>query len=152
MRRVEESVRSAIVRAVRHECRSSYEPLLRDVRKLKAEVARLGGIVRSLQAARALQPGSGGMVAADLDLSAPDEEVRRARLSPARIKAIRADLALTQLQIAALIGVTGPAIAQWEGGTSHPRGRNRTALVALRKLGRSKVRRMLLARGLAPRT
>jgi DNA-binding transcriptional regulator YiaG len=79
------------------------------------------------------------------------EQARRARLKPEAIKRLRARLGLTQVQLAALLGVTGPAVAQWEMATSEPRGSNRAALAALRKVGRREVRRMLAASGMSPR-
>jgi len=145
----EEAVRSAIVRTVKRECRASYEPLTRDVRELKREVARLAAAVRSLQQSYG-RPAAAGAARPQLEPVAEDE-VMRARLSPDAIRRLRAGLGVTQAQLATLIGVTGPAIAQWEGGTSEPRGKNRAALVALRKLGRREVGRMLAMSGVMSR-
>jgi len=146
--RVEEAVRSAIVRAIRRECRTRCAPLLAEVRQIKQQLARLEAEVASLRRRRGEQVQAG----AEPHLKAVSEdEARRARLTPEGIKRLRARLGLTQVQLAALLGVTGPAVAQWEMGTSEPRGSNRAALVALRKIGRREVRRLLAARGMSPR-
>ena len=140
MGRVEEAVRSAIVRAIRRECRTRYAPLLAEVRQIKRQVAGLDADVASLRG----RWGKDAPPRAERHLEAVSEEkARRARLTPESIKRLRARLGLTQVQLATLLGVTGPAVAQWETGTSEPRGSNRAALVALRKLGRREVRRML---------
>lgn len=148
MGRVEEAVRSAIVRAVRRECRASHASLAAEVRQIRQQVARLETDVASLRG----RWGKQAPPRVERHLEAVSEEkARRARLTPEAIKRLRARLGLTQVQLAALLGVTGPAVAQWEMGTSEPRGSNRAALVALRKLGRREVRRMLGASGGAPR-
>ncbi len=137
---VEDAVRSAMTRVVRRECRVNLGPLTGEVRELARRVVRLESVVKSLeQRSGQLRPM---MARAEFE-GVADDEVRRARLSPDAIKRLRAGLGVTQAQLAALIGVTGPAVAQWEGGTSEPRGRNRAALVALKKLGRRGVRKLL---------
>jgi DNA-binding transcriptional regulator YiaG len=118
------------------------------VRQIKRQVARLDADVASLRG----RWGKDAPPRAERHLEGVSEEkARRARLTPEGIKRLRARLGLTQVQLATLLGVTGPAVAQWETGTSEPRGSNRAALVALRKLGRREVRRMLAARGMSPR-
>jgi transcriptional regulator with XRE-family HTH domain len=72
-------------------------------------------------------------------------------MSPELIKKLRARLGITQAELAVLIGVTGPAVAQWEGGTSEPRGANRAIIVGFRKLGRRDVQVLLESRGMGAR-
>jgi DNA-binding transcriptional regulator YiaG len=76
-------------------------------------------------------------------LEAPAEQVKAARLSPLLIKKLRTRLGVSQEQLARLVGVSGPAVAFWEQGRSRPQGPNRSALVALRGVGRREVKRML---------
>jgi DNA-binding transcriptional regulator YiaG len=146
--RVEEAVRSAILGAVRRECRASHASLAAEVRRIKQQLSRLEAEVGTLRGRweKPAPPRAEGRLA-----RASEEAARRARLTPEAIKRLRARLGLTQVQLAALLGVTGPAVAQWEMGTSEPRGSNRAALVALRKFGRREVRRMLAASGMSPR-
>ncbi len=44
------------------------------------------------------------------------------QFDPERIKSLRARLGFTQRQLANEIGVTQPAVAQWETGQSQPGG------------------------------
>jgi DNA-binding transcriptional regulator YiaG len=120
------------------------------VRGLKQQVEKLELAVASLRKRWAKQLPLPA-VAVKPSLEVAESELRRARLTPEAIRRLRTRLGVTQAQLAALLGVTGPAIAQWESGSSKPRGRNQAALVALRKLGRRQVSRMLAARGIAPR-
>lgn len=149
MARVEETIRSAILRSVRQELRSAITPLSKDVRDLRRAVTALEKAVASLEKAAAQTPRYAGGVLPRLQVS--EREMRRARLSPASIKKLRARLHISQAQLAAILGVTGPAVAQWEGGTSEPSGENRGALLALRKLGPDHARRMLESKGMRVR-
>lgn len=149
MGKVEEALRANTLRLVRREIRSTVVPLSRDVRELKRAVSQLRKAVAALERGAPRRAEQRGAAAPRLE--APEEEVRKARFSPALISKLRARLDLTQAQVAALLGVTGAAVAQWEGGQSSPRGSNRAALVALRKLGRREVTRLLARSGVPPR-
>ena len=69
-----------------------------------------------------------------------------ARISPGLIKKLRARLGITQGDLATLVGVSTSAVGFWEYGKAKPEGRNREALVALRKLGKREVRGILAAK------
>ena len=148
MGKVEEAVRSAIQQAVRRELKDAVTPLSKEVGELQKELRQLEKNVALLRRSGGKLLGSGGALP---KLEATDVEVRRARISPAMIKKLRARLGITQAELAAICGVTGPAIAQWEGGTSEPAGENRVTLVALKKLGRQEVERLVDAHGLGSR-
>jgi len=45
--------------------------------------------------------------------------------------------------VATVVGVSAASVGLWEQGRTRPTGPNRTALVALRKLGKRDVRRIL---------
>ena len=49
-----------------------------------------------------------------------------------------------QGELATLGGVSASAVGSWEYGKAKPEGRNRKALVALRKLGRREVQDILV--------
>jgi len=59
------------------------------------------------------------------------------------IQKLRRRLKLTQGELAKLVGVSVVAVGSWEAGRSRPQGSRRAALVALRKLGRREVVRLL---------
>ena len=73
----------------------------------------------------------------------PEEEVKAARFSPRLIRSLRKRLGLSQGQLATVVGVSAVSVGLWEQGKTRPTGPNRTALVALRKLGKRDVRRIL---------
>ena len=144
MGKMEQTLKSEIVRLARKEMRAAYLPLARDVRRLKrtasalrktvAVLARLGG---QWQAERTAQRAQ---------MAAAPEEVKAARLSPGLIKRLRKRLGITQGELATLVGVSTSAVGSWEYGKDKPEGRNREALVALWKLGKREVRGILAAK------
>jgi DNA-binding transcriptional regulator YiaG len=123
-------------------------PLQQEVRDLKRTVSKLNKAVSALETGAANNPGQ--HQAPSRPLRASSEEVRNSRLSPGLIRKLRTRLGLTQVQLAGLLGVTGAAVAQWETAASAPRGENRGALIALRKLGRRDVQRLLVEKGIPP--
>ena len=141
MGKMEQTLKSEITRLARKEMRAAYLPLARDVRRLKrvvsalrktvAVLARLG---TELQAQRTSERAR---------LAAAPQEVKAARISPLLIKKLRKRLGITQGELAALVGVSTSAVGSWEYGKARPEGHNREALVALRKLGRREVVRIL---------
>jgi DNA-binding transcriptional regulator YiaG len=112
---------------------------VRELRKVVSVLARLGA---EIQVER---------TAAQARLEVPAEEVKAARISPALIKKLRRRLGVSQGELAALVGVSAGAVAFWEQGRSRPRGRNKEALVALRKLGRRAVRNLLEEKAPGPK-
>ncbi|MFC1806013.1 helix-turn-helix domain-containing protein [Planctomycetota bacterium] len=80
-------------------------------------------------------------------LKADPAEVEKARLSPGLIKKLRKRLAISQAELAELIDVSTTTVAFWEQGRNRPTEESKAAIVALRKLGRRDVKRMLEARG-----
>lgn len=141
MGKMEQTLKYEITRLARKEMRATCLPLARDVRRLKrtvsglrktvAVLARLG---TELQAERAAERAK---------LAAAPEEVKASRISLALIRKLRARLGITQGELATLVGVSASAVGSWEYGKARPKGRNKEALVALRKLGRREVREIL---------
>ena len=71
------------------------------------------------------------------------EELKKSRLSPRLIKTLRKKLKITQKELAILLGVTVGAAHQWETGKFTPKAEKKAALAALRKLGRTEVKKLL---------
>lgn len=143
MGKMEQTFKIEVARLAKKEVRAACLPLARDVRRLKRLVASLRRTVGPLakvgaewQAARASERTK---------LAVAPEEVQGSRLSPRLIKKIRARLGITQGELATLVHVSGSAVGSWEYGKAKPEGRNREALIALRKLGRRDVAAMLKA-------
>ena len=147
MGRVEEAVRSEIMRLMRKELRSVVLPLGKEVRQLKRGMGQLNKSVARLERVVAAQVREAEARKALLEV--PEEEAKRARLSANLIRALRTRLGITQGQLAVLVGVSAGAVTQWEQGMISPRGQHRATLVALRKFGRRDARRMLEQKGVA---
>jgi DNA-binding transcriptional regulator YiaG len=144
MGKMEQTLKSEITRLAKKQMRVTYLPLARDVRRLKRTVAALRKTVAvlarlgtELQAQRTEERAK---------LAAAPEEVKASRISPALIRKLRARLGITQGELATLVGVSTSAVGSWEYGKARPKGRNKEALVPLRKLGRREVRGILAAK------
>jgi DNA-binding transcriptional regulator YiaG len=75
---------------------------------------------------------------------------RRFKPTPAVIKRVRARIAVTQAELAVLLGVSHSAVAKWEVGSISPRFQTAAALQALEGIGRREARRRLAAKRQAP--
>jgi len=76
-------------------------------------------------------------------LEAPLEEVKESRFSPRLIRTLRRHFGITQKELAILTGVTVGAAHLWEIGQFKPSMKKKAVMVALRKLGRREVRKLL---------
>ena len=76
-----------------------------------------------------------------------EDEVGKARIKAKMIRATRAKLGLSQADLAALLGVNGQTVYQWEHkeGRLNFRGNAKTAIVAVRKLERQEAQEKLAA-------
>jgi len=141
MGKMEQTLKSEITRLARKQMRATYLPLARDVRHLKRTGSALRKTVTVL--ARLGAEWQAQWTAERAKMAATPEEIKAARLSPGLIKKLRKRLGITQGELATLVGVSTSAVGFWEYGKAMPEGHNREALVALRKLGRREVRRIL---------
>jgi DNA-binding transcriptional regulator YiaG len=141
MGKMEQTLRFEITRLAKKQVRATCLPLARDVRRLKRAVSALRKTVTVL--ARLGAEWQVQRTAERAKMQAAPEEVKAARLSPGLIRKLRRRLGITQGELATLVGVSHSAVGAWEYGKAKPEGRNREALVALRKLGRREVRGIL---------
>jgi DNA-binding transcriptional regulator YiaG len=140
MGKVETIIKSEIVRLAKREMRKATAPLRRDVRILKGVVSQLRKTVLNLERFVSLQRKEWEKKP---PLEAAPEEVETSRLSPRLIRSLRERLGLSQRDFARLTGVTPLAVYQWETGVFKPKKEKKGVLVALRKLGRRDVRKLL---------
>lgn len=140
MGKVETIIKSEIVRLAKREMRKATAPLRRDVRILKGVVSQLRKTVLNLERFVSLQRKEWEKKP---PLGAAPEEVETSRLSPRLIRSLRERLGLSQRDFARLTGVTPLAVYQWETGVFKPKKEKKGVLVALRKLGRRDVRKLL---------
>jgi len=145
MGKVEGIIKSEIVRLAKREIRKISVPLGQDVWSLKSAVSQLRKTVLALERFAALQTKE--LKKKKIPLEATPEEVKISRFSPRLIRSLRGQLGITQNELAVLAGVTVGAIHQWESGMFRPREEKKGLLVALRKLGRREVRRLLEEKG-----
>ena len=144
MGKLQATIKSEIERLAKREMRKVSVPLKREVRLLKINVSQLRRAVLSLERFAALKQKE--VAKQEIRLEATPEEVRKSRLSPRLIKSLRKHLGITQKELAILTGVTLGAAHQWEIGKFMPKKEKRAALVGLRKLGRSEVKKLLAER------
>ena len=145
MGKVEGVIKSEIVRLAKREVRKISGPLGRNVRSLKSTVSQLRKAVLALQQITASQQKE--LEKGKAVLAAPPEEVKEARFSPRLIRSLRKHLGITQKELAILTGVTVGAAHLWESGQFKPGMKKKAVMVALRKLGRREVRKLLEGKG-----
>jgi len=141
MGKIESVLKSEIVRLAAKEIRSFCGPTVRDVRRLKRTVSRLSKAVATLE--KAARRWTEETQERKAELRVPEKEAEAARLSAGLIRKLRTRLGLSQAEFATLVGVSTISVGLWEHGKTRPSGENRGALVALRKLGKRDVRKML---------
>jgi len=141
MAKFETLIKSEIVRLAKREVRKIAVPVSRDVRSLKSVVSQLRKSVLTLQRIAASQQKE--LEKTKKPLEAAPEEVEVSRFSPRLIRSLRRHLRITQKDLAVLTGVTVGAVHQWESGQFKPSMKKKAAIVALRKLGRREVRKLL---------
>lgn len=144
MGKVEAIIKYEIIRLAKKEIRKISAPLSRDVRALKSAVSQLRKAVLALEQFASLQKKEWSK---KIPLEAPPEEVKVSRFSPRLIRSLRKRLGLSQRDLARLTGVTPLAVYQWETGMYKPKKEKKGILVALRKLGRRNVRKLLEEKG-----
>jgi DNA-binding transcriptional regulator YiaG len=141
MGKIEGIIKSEIMRLAKREIRKITVPLGSDVRSLKSAVSQLRKAVLTLQRITANQQKV--LEKGKKPLEAAPEEVKMSRFSPRLIRSLRGHLGITQKELAILTGVTVGAIHQWESGQFKPGLKKKAVMVAIRKLGRREVRKLL---------
>jgi len=141
MGKVETSIKSEILRLARREVRGAFLPLRREVRAMRL---RLSGLSKSFVLLdRVAKEKLRQDESKKLQLEASAEEVKASRFTPARIRNLRQKLGLSQRELAVLTGVTIGAIGLWEKGKFRPAMDKKAILVALRKLGKRDVKKLV---------
>ena len=140
MGKLESTIKSEIQRLAKRQIRSTFIPLRREVRAMRLKLSGLSKGITSLnRMAKELQLEE----KAKPKLEATPEEVKASRLTPARIRGLRNKLGISQRELGIFTGATLGAVGSWEKGKFKPRGEKKAALVALRKLRKREVRKML---------
>ena len=141
MAKMESLIKSEIVRLSKREVRKISVPLKRDVLSLKKVVSQIRSSVQSLERFASAQKKE--LVKRETRLEASPEEVKMSRFSPRIFRSLRKHLGITQKELSILCGVTVGAVQSWESGKFRPKDEKKIVLVALRKLNRRDVRKLL---------
>lgn len=141
MGKLERSIKSEIVRLARMELRKVSVPLSRDVRSLTRAVSQIRKTVLPLRRFIARQQKE--LENRKIPLEVTAEEMKISRFSPPLIRSLRKRLRISQKELAILAGVTIGAVQKWESGKFKPKEEKKKIMVALRKLRRTDVRKLL---------
>jgi len=152
MGKIESTIKSEIQRLAKREIKSTFLPLRREVRNVRLKLSSLSKNFRALD--RLAKEQIIPMTSEKFKLEASPEEVKVARLTAARIRNLRKKLGISQRELAVLTGASMGTVVMWEKGKFKPKADKRGALIALRKLGKRQVKRMLAekARSKKPKT
>ena len=139
MGKLESTIKSEIQRLAKREIRSTFIPLRREVRAMRLKLSGLSrGILSLNRKAKELH-----LEEAKPKLEATPEEVKASRLTPDRIRGLRKKLGISMRELGVLTGSSLSSILSWEKGKFKPRGDKKAALVALRKVRKRDVKKML---------
>ncbi len=141
MGKLESTIKSEIERLAKKEVSKVSVPLARDVRSMRITVSKLRKTILSLE--RFMAGRQKELERKKAPLEATPEELKKSRFSPRLIKSLRKKLRISQKELAILTGVTVGAVVSWESGKFVPKEKKKGMMVALRKLGRRSVRKML---------
>jgi DNA-binding transcriptional regulator YiaG len=141
MGKVENSIKSEILRLAKKQVRGAFLPLKREVWKMRLRLSNLSKNFAFLD--RMTREQMRQQESKKLKLEASAEEVKVSRFTPARIANLRKRLGLSQRELALLTGVTVGAVGLWEKGKFRPNVNKKAVLVALRKLNKRAARKIL---------
>jgi DNA-binding transcriptional regulator YiaG len=141
MGKVENSIKSEILRLAKKQVRGAFLPLKREVWKMRLRLSDLSKNFASWE--RMAREQMRQEESKKLKLEASAEEVKVSRFTPERIANLRRRLGLSQRELAFLTGVTVGAVGLWEKGKFRPNVNKKAVLVALRKLSKRDVRKIL---------
>jgi len=144
MGKIEKIVKSEIMRLAKREVRAAFFPLRREVHRMRLNLSRLSKnftLLDRLAKERIRQDDS-----KKLKMETNLEEAKAARFTPERIRLLRNKLGISQKGLSVLAGVSMGAVASWEKGKFHPKLEKKAALVAIRKLRKRDVKKILTSR------
>ena len=140
MGKLESIIKSEIQRLAKREVRATFLPIRHEVWGMKLKLSNLlkrftvlDRLAKEISKTKITEP----------KLDASPEEVRASRLTPERIANLRKKLGISQRELGILTGASLGAVLSWEKGRFKPRGEKKAALVALRKVRKRDVRKML---------
>ena len=140
MAKLESIIKSEITRLAKHEVRTVFRPLRKEVWGLRL---KLSNLIKNFTVLDRLAKEISKTKSTEPKLEASQEEVKASRLTPERIAGLRRKLGISQREMGVLTGASLGAVASWEKGKFKPQGEKKAALVALRKLRKRDVKKIL---------
>jgi DNA-binding transcriptional regulator YiaG len=138
--KIESTIKSEIQRLSKHEVRTVFLPIRKEVWGIRIKLSNLlKGFAPLNRWAKELSESR----SKEAKLAASPEEVKASRFTPERIRHLRMKLGISQRELGVLVGATTGAVLSWEKGKFKPRGEKKAALVALRKVRKRDVKAML---------
>ena len=144
MGKIENIVKSEILRLAKKEVRAVFLPLRREVWKIRLNLSHLAKNFHSLERTTKEQIRRGE--SKKLKLEASVEEAKASRFTPERIRLLRKKLGISQKDLGILAGVSTGAVTSWEKGNFRPNLNKKTILVAIRKLRKRGVKKILASK------
>ncbi len=138
MGKIDSTIKSEIQRLAKKEVRAALLPLKREARTMRIGLSKLSKTFSALN-----RFARERMKETRPKLEATPEEVKASRFTPGRIRNLRRKLGISQRELGILTEVTLGAVGSWEKGKFKPKGEKKAALVALRKLGKREVKKIL---------
>jgi len=138
--KIESTIKSEIQRLSKHEVRTVFLPIRKEVWGIRIKLSNLlKGFAPLKRWAKELSENR----SKEAKLAASPEEVKASRFTPERIRHLRMKLGISQRELGVLVGATTGAVLSWEKGKFKPKGEKKAALVALRKVRKRDVKAML---------
>ncbi|MBE6356864.1 MAG: helix-turn-helix domain-containing protein [Lentisphaerae bacterium] len=138
---IKQVLNEEIRRLARKELKNSLAPLVNQLNDQKRLVAELKKEIAQLKKALPKEE----ITAGDTVDNGTDENIGKLRLSASGIVKIRKKLGLTQGKFADLLGVSGHTVSLWEVGKVSPRANVKSAICALRTIGKKEFKQRLAA-------
>ena len=140
MGKIESTIKSEIERLAKHEVKVVFRPLRKEVWGIRL---KLSNILKAFTPMNRLAKEIAESKAKEPKLAASPEEVKASRFTPERIRRLREKLGISQRELGILVGATIGAVLSWEKGKFKPQGEKKAALVALRKVKKRDVKKVL---------
>lgn len=152
MSTIANALKGEIARVARKELKDEIAALRKLTTTHRSEIAALKREIKSLHSAvRVLQKGVSRPAAAPQVAQGATPAVKRkgrqAEFSAEGLAAHRAQLGLTQAQMANVIGVSALSVYKWESGKVKPRAAQQEQIAAALKLGKRAVKAKLQEQG-----
>ena len=140
MGKIESTIKAEIQRLAKHEVKVVFRPLRKEVWGIRL---KLSNLLKAFAPMNRLAKEISESKAKEPKLAASQEEVKASRFTPERIRGLRKKLGISQRELGVLVGATNGAVLSWEKGKFKPQGEKKAALVALRKVRKRDVKKML---------